>query len=241
MPIEEALAAGAMALFGEKYGDTVRVVSVPGFSRELCGGTHVVNTGEIGLVKIVSEGAVAAGVRRLEALAGAAALRRLQDDEHLLGALARQVNAPREGLGAVLAAKEARIHELERELKESRLKAAGSGGAAEQVETIGGRTVVTLSVEGIDGPALREMMDQVRTRHRSAVIALASKLAEDKLAILVSVSLDLVGSADAGALLKAMAPHVGGRGGGKKELAQGGGTQPQGLPEAFAALREALA
>jgi len=241
MPIEEALAAGAMALFGEKYGDTVRVVSVPGFSRELCGGTHVANTGEIGLVKIVSEGAVAAGVRRLEAVAGAAALHRLQEDEHLLGALARQVNTPREALGGVIAAKEARIHELERELKEVRLKAAGSGGAAEQVEQVGGRTVVTLSVEGIDGPALREMMDQVRTRHRSAVIALASRLSEDKLAILVSVSLDLVGGADAGALLKAMAPFVDGRGGGKKELAQGGGTKPQGLPEAFGALRAALA
>jgi len=241
MPIEEALAAGAMALFGEKYGDTVRVVSVPGFSRELCGGTHVVNTGEIGLVKIVSEGAVAAGVRRLEAVAGAAALHRLQEDEHLLGALARQVNTPREALGGVIAAKEARIHELERELKEAKLKAAGSGGAAEQVEEVGGRTVVTLSVEGIDGPALREMMDQVRTRHRSAVIALASRLAEDKLAILVSVSLDLVGGADAGALLKVMAPFVDGRGGGKKELAQGGGTKPQGLPEAFGALRAALA
>ncbi|NTV76132.1 MAG: alanine--tRNA ligase, partial [Holophaga sp.] len=120
MPIEEALAAGAMALFGEKYGDTVRVVSVPGFSRELCGGTHVANTGEIGLVKIVSEGAVAAGVRRLEAVAGAAALHRLQEDEHLLGALARQVNTPREALGGVIAAKEARIPELERELKEAR-------------------------------------------------------------------------------------------------------------------------
>ncbi len=241
MPIEEALAAGAMALFGEKYGDTVRVVSVPGFSRELCGGTHVANTGEIGLVKIVSEGAVAAGVRRLEAVAGAAALQRLQEDEHLLVALARQVNTPREALGSVIAAKEARIHDLERELKETRLKAAGSGGAAEEVTQLGGRTVVTLSVEGIDGPALREMMDQVRTRHRSAVIALASKLADDKLALLVSVSLDLTGGADAGALLKAMAPHVDGRGGGKKELAQGGGTKPQGLPEAFAALRAALA
>ena len=103
-----------------------------------------------------------------------------------------------------------------------------------------GLTLVILAVEGIDGPALREMMDQCRTRNRSAVIALASKLAEDKLAILVSVSLDLVGRADAGALLKAMAPHVGGRGGGKKELAQGGGTRPEGLPEAFAALRAVL-
>jgi alanyl-tRNA synthetase len=240
MPIEEALAAGAMALFGEKYGDTVRVVSVPGFSRELCGGTHVANTGEIGLVKIVAEGAVAAGVRRLEAVAGAAALARLQEDEHLLAALSRQANASREKLAALLAGKEARIQQLEKELKESKLKAASGGGSKEQVETVAGLTLVTMAVEGIDGPALREMMDQCRTRHRSAVIALASKLAKDKLAILVSVGQDLVGKADAGVLLKAMVPHVDGRGGGKNPLAQGGGTRPEGLPEAFAALRAAL-
>jgi alanyl-tRNA synthetase len=240
MPIEEALAAGAMALFGEKYGDTVRVVTVPGFSRELCGGTHVANTGEIGIVKIVAEAAVAAGVRRLEAVAGAAALTRLQEDEHLLAALSRQVNTPRENLGLILAGKETRIQQLEKELKESKLKAASGGGSAETVEEWAGLTLVTMSVEGIDGPELREMMDQVRTRHRSAVIALASKQAEDKLAILVSVSLDLLAKADAGALLKAMAPHVDGRGGGRKELAQGGGTRPAGLPEAFAALKAAL-
>jgi alanyl-tRNA synthetase len=240
MPIEEALAAGAMALFGEKYGDVVRVVSVPGFSRELCGGTHVANTGEIGLVKIVAEGAVAAGVRRLEAVAGAAALARLQEDEHLLAGLSRQANAPRERLAGLLAGKEARIHELEKELKETRLKAASGGGSNEQVESVAGLTLVTMAVEGIDGPALREMMDQCRTRHRSAVIALASTLAEDKLAILVSVAPDLFSKADAGALLKAMVPHVGGRGGGKNPLAQGGGTRPEGLPEAFAALRAAL-
>jgi len=218
----------------------VRVVSVPGFSRELCGGTHVANTGEIGLVKIVAEGAVAAGVRRLEAVAGAAALARLQEDEQLLAALSRQANAPREKLAGLLAGKEARIHELEKELKEARLKAASGGGSNEQVETVAGLTLVTMAVEGIDGPALREMMDQCRTRHRSAVIALASKLAEDKLAILVSVAPDLSGRADAGALLKAMVPHVAGRGGGRNPLAQGGGTRPEGLPEAFAALRAAL-
>jgi alanyl-tRNA synthetase len=240
LPIEEALATGAMALFGEKYGEEVRVVSVPGFSRELCGGTHVANTGEIGLVKIVSEGAVAAGVRRLEAVAGAAALARLQEDEHLLSGLSRQANVAREKLGALLAAKETRIQSLEKELKEVRLKAASGGGGAEQVAQAGGMTLVTAAVEGIEGPALREMMDQCRTRHRSAVIALASRVAPDRLALLVSVSADLTAKADAGALLKAMAPHVSGRGGGKKELAQGGGTRPEGIPAAFEALRAAL-
>jgi alanyl-tRNA synthetase len=240
MPIEEALAAGAMALFGEKYGDVVRVVSVPGFSRELCGGTHVANTGEIGLVKIVAEGAVAAGVRRLEAVAGAAALSRLQEDEQLLAALGRQANAPREKLSGLLAAKEARIHDLERELKEAQLKAA-AGGGTERVDSVAGLTLVTVVVEGIEGPALREMMDQCRTRHRSAVIALASRLGEDKLALLVSVAPDLVARADAGALLKAMVPHVDGRGGGRNPMAQGGGTRPQGLPQAFEALKAVLA
>jgi alanyl-tRNA synthetase len=213
---------------------------VPGFSRELCGGTHVANTGEIGLVKIVGEGAVAAGVRRLEAVAGAAALGRLQEDEHLLAALSRQANSPREKLAGLLASKESRIQHLEKELKEAKLKAASGGGSAEQVETVNGLTLVTMTVDGIDVAALREMMDQCRTRHRSAVIALASRLAPDSLAILVSVGLDLTARADAGALLKTMVPFVGGRGGGKKELAQGGGTRPEGLPEAFAALKAAL-
>ena len=241
MPIDEALASGAMALFGEKYGETVRVMSVPGFSTELCGGTHVANTGQIGAIKIVSEGAVASGVRRLEAVAGMAALERLQEDEHLLGELARHANTGREHLAATLSAKDTRIQQLERELKEAKLKAASSGGSAESVEAFQDFELVTAQVEGLDAGPLREMMDQVRTRHPRAVIALASKLAEDKVALLVSVAPDLQGRADAGALLKAMAQHVEGRGGGKKDLAQGGGTRPDGVPAAFATLRATLA
>ncbi len=208
MPIDEALAAGAMALFGEKYGDRVRVMSVPGFSVELCGGTHVASTGEIGLVKVTSEGAVASGVRRIEAVAGAAALELLQSDEALLARLARAANTGRDNLIEVLGAKESRITQLERELKEAKLKAASG-----------------------------ELMDQVRTRHKEAVIALAS-VTEGKVSILVSVSPAL--APDAGQLLKAMAAHVEGRGGGKKDLAQGGGTRPEGLQAAFAALKAAL-
>ncbi len=240
MPIDEALVSGAMALFGEKYGETVRVMSVPGFSVELCGGTHVSNTGQIGAIKIVSEGAVASGVRRLEAVAGMAALERLQEDEALIGTLSRQANMAREGLSALLAAKEARIQQLERELKESKLKAATGGGALETIDEIKGLTVVTAAVEGLETSALREMMDQVRTRHRSAVIALASTVAEDKVALLVSVSPELQDRADAGALLKLMASHIDGRGGGKKDLAQGGGTNPLGIPAAFVAMKAAL-
>ncbi len=237
MPIDEALAKGAMALFGEKYGEQVRVMSVPGFSVELCGGTHVASTGEIGLVKVTSEGAVASGVRRLEAVAGAAALELLQADESMLARLSRAANTGRENLIDVMAAKEARIAQLERELKEAKLRAASGGGSAEQVESVNGLSLVTAKVEGLEGNALRELMDQVRTRHKDAVIALAS-VTEGKVALLVSVGPGL--AADAGALLKAMAPHVDGRGGGKKDLAQGGGTNPGGLDAAFAALKAAL-
>jgi alanyl-tRNA synthetase len=244
MPVDEALAAGAMALFGEKYGERVRVMSVPGrdesdpaFSVELCGGTHVTSTGEIGLVKVTSEGAVASGVRRLEAVAGAAALELLQADEAMLARLARAANTGRENLLEALASKEARIVALERELKEAKLKAASGGGSAEAVEAVNGFNLVTARVEGLEGNALRELMDQVRTRHREAVIALAS-VTEGKVAILVSVAPGL--AADAGALLKAMAPHVDGRGGGKKDLAQGGGTKSEGLDAAFQALKAAL-
>jgi alanyl-tRNA synthetase len=227
-----------MALFGEKYGDVVRVVQVPGFSTELCGGTHVANTGEIGVVKIISEGAVSAGVRRIEAVAGELALELLQADESMIHGLSRQANAAREVLPELLTAKDQRIAHLERDLKEAKLKAASGGGSAEQVEQVKGVTLVTAAVEGLEGNALRELMDQVRTRHASAVIVLASKAAGDKVAALVSVSPDL--AYDAGTLFKAMLPALNGRGGGKKDLAQGGGTNPAGLPEAFAALRAAL-
>ncbi len=238
MDIEEALASGAMALFGEKYGDVVRVVQVPGFSTELCGGTHVPNTGEIGVVKITSEGAVSAGVRRIEAVAGEMALELLQADESLIQGISRRANSNREALPELLVTKDQRITQLERELKEAKLKAAGGGGAAEQVEQVKGVTLVTAVVEGLEGNALREFMDQVRTRHHSAIVVLASKVSEDKVAALVSVSADL--PYDAGTLFKAMLPALNGRGGGKKDLAQGGGTNPDGLPEAIKALRAAL-
>jgi alanyl-tRNA synthetase len=238
MDIEEALATGAMALFGEKYGDVVRVVQVPGFSTELCGGTHVSNTGEIGVVKVLSEGAVSAGVRRIEAVAGERALELLQADEAMIQHLARQANASREALPDLLVARDRRISQLERDLKEAKLKAASGGGTAEQVEQVNGVTLVTAAVEGLEGNALREFMDQVRSRHPHAVIALASTVAEDKVAALVAVASDL--PYEAGQLFKVMAPAINGRGGGKKDLAQGGGTVPTGLPAAFSALRAAL-
>jgi alanyl-tRNA synthetase len=238
MDIEEALTSGAMALFGEKYGDVVRVVQVPGFSTELCGGTHVPNTGEIGVVKIISEGAVSAGVRRIEAVAGEMALELLQADEAMIHQLSRQANTGREALPELLTTRDHRIAQLERDLKEAKLKAASGGSGAEQVEQVNGATLVIAQVEGLEGNALRELMDQVRTRHHSAVIVLASTVAADKVAALVSVSPDL--TYDAGALFRAMLPALSGLGGGKKDLAQGGGSNPAGLPEALAAVKAAL-
>jgi alanyl-tRNA synthetase len=242
MPIDEALQSGAMALFGEKYGEKVRVMSVPGFSVELCGGTHVANTGEIGLVKVVSEGAVAAGVRRMEAVAGAAALRLLQEDERLIHTLSRRLNSGREALEAQIEGRDTRIAQLERELKEARIKAAaGTPQGADGLPALEskGKQVLPIQTEGLELGELRELMDQKRTQHPDAVLVLSSTK-EGKASLLVSVPKALVDLFDAGALLKAMLPHVEGRGGGKKDLAQGGGSKPEGLPAAFQALRDSI-
>ena len=242
MPIDEALQSGAMALFGEKYGEKVRVMTVPGFSVELCGGTHVGNTGEIGLVKVVSEGAVSAGVRRFEAVAGAAALRRLQEDESLIHALSRRVNAGREALEGQFETRDARIVQLERELKEARIRAASGApvGTAESAAFESkGHSVIPMETDGLELGELRELMDQKRTQNPDAVLILSSTK-EGKVSLLVSVPKPLVDRFDAGAILKAMLPHVDGRGGGKKDLAQGGGSRPEGLPAALLALRESL-
>ncbi|MCL1893530.1 MAG: alanine--tRNA ligase [Holophagaceae bacterium] len=232
MEIDTALASGAIALFGEKYGETVRVVTIGNFSTELCGGTHVANTGEIGLIKIISEGAVSAGVRRIEAVAGENALNHLQASDSTLMSLCRLSNTTKDGLQNYLTSQHQRIGQLEKELKETKLKAVSVGGQSENVQTISGVELVTASVIGLETSALREMMDQIRTRHRSGVIALASTI-DDKVSLLVSVSPDLYDKLDAGVLLKAILPPISGRGGGKKDLAQGGGTNPAGVAEAF--------
>ena len=174
----------------------------------------------------------------LEAVAGELALELLQADEAMIHQLSRQANTGREALPELLTTRDHRIAQLERDLKEAKLKAASGGSGAEQVEQVNGTTLVIAQVEGLEGNALRELMDQVRTRHHSAVIVLASTVAADKVAALVSVSADL--TYDAGALFRAMLPALNGRGGGKKDLAQGGGSNPAGLPEALAAVKASL-
>lgn len=241
MPIEEATSTGAMALFGEKYGDIVRVVSVPGFSHELCGGTHVTNTGKIGLVKITSEGAVSAGIRRIEAVAGFASMMRFQETEHIINTLSQQTNSAREKLIEAFSNRDAHIQQLEKRLKQSKFSAIKNDTTTEKVEIINSIKLVTISLDGVDNQTMRELMDQCRVRHCSCIIVMTSKMSDDKIAILISVEKSLAsGGVNAALLLQTMSPHLSSRGGGKEGLAQGGGTMPSGLPAAIAALREKI-
>ena len=242
MNLDEALQSGAMALFGEKYGEKVRVMTVEGFSVELCGGTHVSNTGEIGLIKVVGEGAVAAGVRRLEAVAGAAALKQFQAAEGLLHGLSRQANSGREALPALLESKEARIAQLERELKETRLKAAASGASLpgqDMDAAVSGTPFKGFRVTGLEGNELRELMDVRRTQLADSVLFLYSEVEPGKVAVTISVPKELTSRFQAGSLMKAILPLIDGRGGGKPDLAQGGGRGTTDLDAVWTALLNA--
>jgi alanyl-tRNA synthetase len=174
---QEAIAAGAMALFGEKYGDKVRVVSVPGFSVELCGGTHVRATGDIGLFAITAESGVAAGVRRIEAITGLESVRAFQRDRELVGELAHALNARPEDVPAKLVAQQDEIKRLSRELQQAKMKAAmggGTGAAQDQAVDVAGVKLVAQQVSGLDKDGLRALADQHRSRIKSGVVVLAS-------------------------------------------------------------------
>jgi alanyl-tRNA synthetase len=241
MGIEEAMKVGAMALFEERYGDEVRVVQIPGVSKELCGGTHTPRTGDIGLFKIVAESSVAAGVRRVEALTGAAAVEAvlaLEKDMHQAAA-ALKVNPSEVG---------ERVKKLITGLKESerqvsQLKASLAGAKSrdllEDVVEVDGVKVL-ISRMPIDNPrALREASDTLRGRIGSGVVVLGAE-AEQKALLLALVTKDLVGRFHAGEIVKALAPLVGGGGGGKAELAQAGGQKPEGLDQALAQALEVV-
>jgi alanyl-tRNA synthetase len=241
---QEAIAAGAMALFGEKYGDRVRVVSVPGFSMELCGGTHVRATGDIGLFAITGESGVAAGVRRIEAITGLESLRTFQRYRDLVGQLAQTLNARPEDLAAKVAAQQDDIKRLTRELQQSKMKAAlGGGGAAgasaDEAIEVAGVKLVARHVSGLDKDALRALADSHRTRIKSGVVVLAS--AEDsKVAIVVAVTPDLAKKVPAGQIVKQIAPIVGGGGGGRPDFAEAGGKDASKIEEMLVAARSVL-
>ncbi len=238
---QEAVKTGAMALFGEKYEDEVRVVSVPSFSRELCGGTHVGRTGDIGLFLITSEGGVAAGVRRIEGATGANALNWLRERENRLAEAASLLKSAPEELPARIQKQQENIKDLEKEIQ--RLKQKLAGGAStdlmSQARDVNGVKLLAAEVDARNPKELRETYDQLKQRMASGVIVLGAR-AEDKVFLLVSVTPDLTTRFQAGKLVKEIAGVVGGGGGGKPELAQAGGSDPARLPEALALAEKLL-
>jgi len=235
MSLDDAKAAGAMALFGEKYGESVRVLRMGDFSTELCGGTHVRAVGDIGLFKIVSEGGVAAGVRRIEAVTGDHAVRWMESDEERLSRIGQLVKAGRDDLEAKVLQLVERNRKLEKELEHLKAKLASSAGSdlAAQAVEINGAKVLAAALEGADPKSLRDTLDQLKNKLQSAVILLAT-VSDGKVSLVAGVTQDLTGKAKAGDLVKAAAEKVGGRGGGRPDMAQAGGTDPTGLPAALA-------
>ncbi len=237
MALEDAQKSGAMMLFGEKYGDEVRVLSI-GSSKELCGGTHVARTGDIGLFKITMEGGVAAGVRRVEAVTGGNALALVQRQQQTLDQVIGTLKAqPGEVVQRVVQIVDT-VRSLEKELARLKSKLASSQGddvAAQAVEVKGAKVLAAL-LEGADVPTLRETMDKLKDKLGSAVIVLASTAGE-KVSLIAGVTKDLTGKARAGDLVNFVAQQVGGKGGGRPDMAQAGGTQPDQLPAALASVK----
>ncbi len=243
MGVQEAVADGALAFFGDKYGDEVRVVRIDTFSKELCGGTHCGRTGEIGLFRIVSEAGVAAGVRRIECLTGSGAsdsVKRLEADVRELSDLLKV--APSEVVSRTRKLTE-QLKDKERELAEVKLKMASASSGDVQTREINGVQVHAQRTDGLDVNGMRALADQLRDKLRSGVVALGAAN-DGKVSLLVVVTKDLVGRLKAGELIKEMATDVGGTGGGRPEMAQAGGKNPEGLGTAlekvFALVEKAL-
>ncbi|HPV83345.1 MAG TPA: alanine--tRNA ligase [Nitrospira sp.] len=232
MGVQDAVAGGALAFFGDKYGDRVRVVQIDTFSKELCGGTHCRRTGEIGLFRIVSESGVAAGVRRIECLTGSGALdslKRLEADVREMSELLKV--APTELVARTRKLSE-QLKDKERELADVKLKMASTSSGDAQAREIKGVQVHAQRTDGLDVNGMRALADQLRDKLRSGVVALGAAN-DGKVSLLVVVTKDLVGRIKAGELIKAMAIEVGGTGGGRPEMAQAGGKNPEGLGPAL--------
>jgi len=241
MSIADAKKAGAMALFGEKYGDEVRVVRFGEFSQELCGGTHVAATGEIGLFKIVAESSVSSGIRRIEAVAGAAAYESFKAEQALLLAAASALKASALELPARVEKLLDRERELLKEVKKLKTQGSGTGAAellAQAVDAKGVRLIAAVVPDA--GPDdLKALGDQLKDKLGSGVVLLGSAL-EGKATLVAMVTKDLVAKVSAGKLVAELAPLVGGKGGGKPEMAQAGGKDAAKLGEAIAAAKAAL-
>ena len=233
MALDDAQKSGAMMLFGEKYGETVRVLSI-GSSKELCGGTHVKATGDIGLFKIVAEGGVAAGIRRVEAVTGGHALAYLQSLEATVQAAAHTLKTAPAELEARLHAVLDQIKSLEKELGAAKSKLASAQGdeLMAQAVNVGGIQVLAALLHGADAKTLRETLDKLKDKLKTAAIVLAA-IDGDKVQLAAGVTADSVGRVKAGELVNFVAQQVGGKGGGKPDLAMAGGTQPAGVPAAL--------
>jgi alanyl-tRNA synthetase len=234
MTMDEAIAAGAMALFGEKYGDEVRVLAMgdSDFSVELCGGTHVNRTGDIGLLRIVSESGVASGVRRIEGVTGATALAAIDRDEQRLAAVCEVVKGNTENVVDKVAALRGDNRELEKEIARLKQKLASSAGGdltAGAVD-VAGVKVLAANVDGADAKSLRDTLDQCKNKLGSGVILL-SAVTDDKVALAAGVTGDLTARVKAGDLMRDVAQRLGGKGGGRPDMAQGGGSDVAALPD----------
>jgi len=239
MPIDQAMEAGAMALFGEKYGDEVRVLSMGDFSVELCGGTHANRAGDIGVFKIISETGTASGVRRIEAVTGAGALEYIGETEKNLGEVADLVKAGREETSAKVGQLLERNRKLEKELDALKAKLANSQGSdlAGQAQEVGGIMVLAARLEGADARSLRETVDQLKNKLGNAAVVLGA-VSDGKVALVGGVTKAETRRLKAGELVNHVASQVGGRGGGRPDMAQAGGNQPENLDAALASVAD---
>jgi alanyl-tRNA synthetase len=239
MRYDDAIKAGALAFFGDKYGDEVRVLSMGDFSTELCGGTHVKRTGDIGFFKIVSETGIAAGVRRVEAVTAEGALTWVQQQQTRLHEAAAALKTQPHEVTQKIAQIIDNVRNLEKELSRLKSKMASSQGdsLAEQAADVKGIKVLAAEIAGADAKALREAMDKLKDKLKSAAIVLAAA-GDGKVALIAGVTSDVTGKVKAGELVNFVAQQVGGKGGGRPDMAQAGGTEPDKLPQALASVQK---
>ena len=239
LPLEEAMRSGAMALFGEKYAEHVRVLTVPGFSKELCGGTHVRATGDIGLFKIVRDEAIASGTRRIEAITGADAFARFQESEALIERMTNKLRTTRADGPMTIERLQEELKRARREAEELRLRlATGANGVdsanGAETRTVRGVSVLAREASGLDAPGLRQLSDALMAKTKSGVVVLGRR-DDGKASLIVRTSPDLRARVPAGSVIRELAPVIGGRGGGRPDMAEGGGNEPQKLTEALQA------
>lgn len=234
MKYDDAIKRGAMALFGEKYSDVVRVIGMGEFSTELCGGTHVSQIGQIGFFKIIAESGVAAGIRRIEAVTGKAAVEYVQQREAQLQEIAHTLKANPQEVTQKIAQMIENVRQAEKELMRLKTKLASSQGAdlAAQAREINGIKVLAANLENADAKTLRETLDQLKDKLKTCTIVL-SAVENGKITLIAGVSANLTNQIKAGELVNFVAQQVGGKGGGRPDMAQAGGTQPEHLPAAL--------